>query len=87
MLAGGEQHKECQFRTNEAFTWARSTGHGQVGHGIRCGMNPSQAASAATGTTCDCLELLQPITQTETDTDIHTYIHSNNQTFKYDFNI
>lgn len=47
MLAWGEEHKQGELGADEALAGAWCAGHDQVGHGVGCGVNPSQTAAAA----------------------------------------
>lgn len=60
MLAGAEENKQSQLRTDEAFNGARGCGKNQVGHGVGRSVDPPQAGAAQALSTCDGLQTLQP---------------------------
>lgn len=46
VLTRREQHEQSKLRTDEALTGTRGAGHGQVSHGVGCGVNPPETAAA-----------------------------------------
>lgn len=74
MLAWGEKHKQGELRADEALAGAWCAGHDQVGHGVGCGVNPSQTAATAPTATCPTCTSLQSDTNNELSFNIYIYL-------------
>ena len=60
VLAGAEENEQGQLRADEALAGPWRGGHGQVGHGVGCGVDPPQTATAQALATRYGLQPLQP---------------------------
>lgn len=64
VLTRREQHEQGELRADEALAGTRRAGHGQVGHGVGCGVNPPETAAARPSARCDGLKSENPQTHT-----------------------
>lgn len=56
MLTWREQYKKSELRADEALAGSHNTGHGQVGHGVGCGVHPSETTAARSSARRDSLK-------------------------------